>query len=37
MLRVPVRDSKRPAGPAVAFAPAAGASFATAVRAGDLS
>lgn len=34
---VPVRDSKRLAGPSVAFDPGAWASFTTAVRTGDLS
>lgn len=34
---VPVRDSKRAAGPAVAFAPAAWTTFTTAVRTGDLT
>ncbi|MEU1893137.1 DUF397 domain-containing protein [Streptomyces pristinaespiralis] len=34
---VPVRDSKRPSGPAVAFGPAAWAAFSTAVRTGDLT
>lgn len=33
---VPVRDSKRPAGPGVAFTPAAWTSFTTAVRTGAL-
>lgn len=33
---VPVRDSKRPTGPVVPFAPTAWASFAAAVRTGGL-
>jgi hypothetical protein len=32
---VPVRDSKRPTGPALAFAPAAFAAFVSAVRDGE--
>jgi hypothetical protein len=34
---IAVRDSKNPAGPTVAFPPAAWAAFTTAVRAGDFT
>ncbi|MER0241955.1 DUF397 domain-containing protein [Streptomyces sp. HSW2009] len=33
--KVPVRDSKEPSGPTLAFAPAAWATFITAVKAND--